>query len=217
MAQYKTRRQKKQKARSTTIRGILILAVIAGVTIALYFYRAGQQQNQTSQTDTKFATKINLQSPETATIQKDILADEMSMDTPQATIDAKLSATTKVPDTMKTEKIPAANLLDSMRQHATIQKHKNVAIVYTINLEEKQMEETWVRVQAQQRQMNTFANCIQVRRTDDSNVDNAFAMADYLQKKGYVISGRLTVAEHEQGISVSSAANCIVITIGILQ
>lgn len=64
--------------------------------------------------------------------------------------------------------------------------------------------------------MNSFSNCIQLRKTATCNVTDAFSLANYLRSKGFIISGRLTVDKSLQGIAIDASDNCIVLTIGIL-
>ncbi len=60
------------------------------------------------------------------------------------------------------------------------------------------------------------SNCVQIRKTSNSNVTNAFKIAEYLKDRGYIIGGRLTVSGSVTGVKVDASKDCIELTIGTL-
>ncbi len=68
----------------------------------------------------------------------------------------------------------------------------------------------------QKRSLNSATKCVQIRKTMQSNVKNAFAMAAYLKTKGFVISGRETISGTQKGILIDATGSCVKVTIGNL-
>jgi hypothetical protein len=81
-------------------------------------------------------------------------------------------------------------------------------------LSEQRMQQILNDVKLEKTKANSFSNCIQIRKTNSSNVTNAFKVADFLRTKGYSISGRMTVNSNQKGITVNPEGSCITITIG---
>lgn len=70
------------------------------------------------------------------------------------------------------------------------------------------------KIRAQKRGSRQFNNCIQIRKSSNCNISNAFKIATLLQTKGYIITGRLTYPEPYYGISVTANSGCLQLTIG---
>ena len=87
-------------------------------------------------------------------------------------------------------------------------------VVSTTRLTHSKMMQVVHRITAAKRRNHNKLNCVQVRKTVSSNVVNALAIADFLQSKGFIISGRMTIAGEQQGISVNAKSGCIVVTVG---
>ena len=83
-------------------------------------------------------------------------------------------------------------------------------------LTQLKMQSILENVRTQKIKFNITSNCIQIRKTNSSNVKNAFKIAEYLKKNGFIIGGRLTVDGNVQGVKVKMDANCIELTIGTL-
>ncbi len=82
------------------------------------------------------------------------------------------------------------------------------------DLSEDAMEAFLVRLKGEKRNLNNSSNCIQIRKTKTSNIDNAFDLATFLSNNGYIISGRQIVSNEVNGIAIDANENCIIITIG---
>jgi hypothetical protein len=57
-------------------------------------------------------------------------------------------------------------------------------------------------------------NCIKVQKTISSNISNWISITPFLQKNGFVISGREIVAEDVEGWLLSAKGECVVLTVG---
>ena len=71
-------------------------------------------------------------------------------------------------------------------------------------------------IKKQKSKLNISSNCIQIRKTNASNVTNAFKIAEYLKKNGFIIGGRLTVGGNVKGYKVNMNESCIELTIGTM-
>ena len=89
-------------------------------------------------------------------------------------------------------------------------------VVSTTRLTRSKMMQVLHQIAAAKRRNHNKLNCVQVRKTVSSNVVNALAMADFLQSKGFIISGRMTIAGEQPGISINAKSGCIVVTVGSL-
>jgi hypothetical protein len=56
--------------------------------------------------------------------------------------------------------------------------------------------------------------CIQIRKSKNSNVKNAFEIGNYLKTKGFIISGRELTSKNNKGVLVDASGACIKLTIG---
>ena len=57
-------------------------------------------------------------------------------------------------------------------------------------------------------------NCVQIRKTSNSNVTNAFKIAELLKARGYIISGRIVIPGNLKGMKITTQSGCIQLTIG---
>lgn len=63
---------------------------------------------------------------------------------------------------------------------------------------------------------NNTSNTIRIIRSDNSNIENAFDLAGFLQTKGYVIAGRETTIKPVNGIRADCTTSCIVLSVGAM-
>lgn len=80
----------------------------------------------------------------------------------------------------------------------------------------EEMTQLLMDINAAKAKLNNQTKCIQIRKTQTSNIDNGFEIATFLKQKGYVISGREVVNASIKGILIDAGASCIKLTIGNL-
>lgn len=106
---------------------------------------------------------------------------------------------------------------DSIQKATLVHDSATQKNVYSrAKLTRSKMMEVYYRITAAKRRNHNKLNCVQVRKTASSNVVNALSIADFLQSKGYIISGRMTIGGQQKGISVNAKSGCIVVTVGSL-
>lgn len=71
-------------------------------------------------------------------------------------------------------------------------------------------------INAKRASLNNQTKCIQIRKTQASNIDNGFEIATFLKQNGFIISGREVVSSNNTGISIDASESCIKLTIGTL-
>jgi curved DNA-binding protein CbpA len=69
-------------------------------------------------------------------------------------------------------------------------------------------------VNAQKLKNNFTTNCITIKKTKNSKVDTSFKVATFLQKHGFIISGRETVSANLKGYDVTFNGVCLNLIIG---
>lgn len=83
-------------------------------------------------------------------------------------------------------------------------------------LTEEMMAEILNDVKREKEKFNSKSNCVQVIKTASSNIQNAFLLADFLRKQGYIISGRETIRSTSSGINIDAKNSCIKVIMGTL-
>lgn len=83
-----------------------------------------------------------------------------------------------------------------------------------VQLNELQMMEILAQVNTLRTSVNSNINCVKIRKTKNSNVENAFNIATFFRSKGLIISGREIVYKDLQGVEVVENGPCIFVTIG---
>lgn len=71
-------------------------------------------------------------------------------------------------------------------------------------------------IKAEKERLGSKSNCVQIIKTETSNVQNAFMLATFLRSYGYIISGREKISDNSNGIIIDAKNNCITVTIGTL-
>ncbi len=83
-------------------------------------------------------------------------------------------------------------------------------------LTEAMMQNIIAQLNAKNEQRQQPLKCVKIRQTFNSNVTNAFKIADHLRASGFSISGRETVTQTVKGVAVTNSISCLVVTIGSL-
>jgi hypothetical protein len=83
-------------------------------------------------------------------------------------------------------------------------------------LSEEEMGDILSRVNAEKERTNSKANCIQVLKTNTSNVENWLQVANYLKGHGFIISGREETSSNVKGVHINAGGSCIKLTIGTM-
>ena len=81
-------------------------------------------------------------------------------------------------------------------------------------LSDAQMTEIMNGLLAEKARLSMTSKCVKVRKTNDSNVENAFAIVNQLKSKGFIISGREVTGKPVKRYTISSTGDCLVVTIG---
>ena len=142
------------------------------------------------------------------------VAPPIIIDTPKPAISVKKDSVVLKPIVAK----PIAVVKPIVVVKDTIKAIRDTSKVKPVEKELTQlkMQSILENVRKQKIKFNITSNCIQIRKTSSSNVKNAFKIAEYLKKNGFIIGGRLTVDGNVQGVKVKMDANCIELTIGTL-
>jgi hypothetical protein len=85
-----------------------------------------------------------------------------------------------------------------------------------IHLSNEKMLQLIKRIGAEKKRTHNKLNCVQVRKTSNSNVTNAFKIAELLKARGYIISGRIIIPGNQKGMKITTQSGCIQLTIGKL-
>ena len=147
-----------------------------------------------------------------STLIKEV-APPIIIDTPKPAITVKKDSIILKPIVVKPIVVkPIVVVKDTIKAIRDTSKVKPVEKELT----QLKMQSILENVRTQKIKFNITSNCIQIRKTNSSNVKNAFKIAEYLKKNGFIIGGRLTVDGNVQGVKVKMDANCIELTIGTL-
>ncbi len=200
MSKYKTRRQQK---RERTIRNIRLVFFIGGLLIILavlayyYFHRTPPQPAIIPPTTVAPAdtVKTPTQEPQPTPKTVDTIVNVSEADSPQTIVAQPVKEHKVAPDT---------TLL------------KSPAVPDMIELTAEKMEQIVDEVGAKKTSLHSTANCVTIRKTSGSNVENVFEIATVLRLRGFVISGRQTVKDDVDGVEIDAGGNCITLTIGKL-
>lgn len=192
----------------------LILAFIEVVIIYLVMYKK-QEKKPIATTSKISAPKIQTKPTILDTI-KPTVADTTSflkkdtllvvkptiVDTPKAMVTTKKDTIALLQSTLKPTLQPTTDTIKILPVAKQLSASKMQAIMNNIR--------------KQKTKLNISSNCVQVRKTSTSNVTNAFKIAEYLKKNGFIIGGRLTVGGNVKGFKVNMNQSCIELTIGTM-
>lgn len=88
--------------------------------------------------------------------------------------------------------------------------------VLAVKLGNGEMVKILNNIRAEKQKVGSNSNCIQILKTNKSNITNAFALADFLKSYGFVISGREKIVSSSNGIKIIARGNCIKVMLGRL-
>ncbi|MCW3105752.1 MAG: heat shock protein DnaJ domain protein [Segetibacter sp.] len=71
-------------------------------------------------------------------------------------------------------------------------------------------------IKAEKEKHGNNSNCVQIIKTESSNIQNAFKLANFLRSNGFIISGREKIPASSNGINIDAKYNCIRVTIGTM-
>lgn len=82
-------------------------------------------------------------------------------------------------------------------------------------LSPQEMSKIINEIKREKTRTHNSSNCIQVCKTRNSNVENAFDIARLLGQEGFIIAGRETVRGDNEGVQIDASGSCIRIVIGV--
>ncbi|HEX8460569.1 MAG TPA: hypothetical protein VF623_04040 [Segetibacter sp.] len=191
----------------------LVTAALALIEVAILFFLHSPGKTAVKQTAVLLEKSKSLSAKSPTQIPPKAIK---TTDTPKVTDEEPIaiavsepmpvvSAATK-PKVIK----PESRVIDTSKKNVFARLEKDTEMV----LSQQDMEEILANVKLEKTRANNFSNCIQVRKTNSSNVSNAFKVADFLRTKGFSISGRMTVATRQKGVAINTEGSCITVTIG---
>ena len=184
----------------------LVLALIE--VIIIYFIMSDKKEEPVS----KQATQIKTEQP--AEIKNDSIVATLppAQPTPAITEEAKpIETETPVTTTDTIAKV----LPPEKKKEEPVKKPPLVEKVVEKNLSQQEMTNIVDKVNAAKGSKDT--KCIQIRKSKNSNVKNAFDVGNYLKAKGYIISGREITSSNNNGVVVDASGACIKLTIGKME
>jgi hypothetical protein len=93
-------------------------------------------------------------------------------------------------------------------------ENSNGEVVLPTHLSEIEMVAILERLDSLNATTENKINCVKILKTRDSNVENAFELAEFFQSEGFTIAGRETVKANVQGVEVKGGEQCFYVTIG---
>ena len=79
-----------------------------------------------------------------------------------------------------------------------------------------EMIEILHQIKAEKQKLGSNSNCVQLIKSETSNISNVFMLANFLKGYGFVISGREKISATINGININMAEQCITISVGTL-
>jgi heme/copper-type cytochrome/quinol oxidase subunit 2 len=217
---YTSYPMKKQASSSISIfvqRALIITFIIALIEIpVVYFYASYKTKPKDSPTNSSAIEQQQTASNNEAEMQPTIAG------TPVTTIptDTVAQSIQQQPTTTKPiDTIPKAVVIKKIDTVAkTIKKPDTTTIAKAPAgqqiLTSDKMAQILDALNATRLNANVTGKCVKIRKASNSNVTNAFAIADYLKSKGFIISGREDVSKQQQGFGVVVSGDCMIVTIG---
>jgi hypothetical protein len=80
--------------------------------------------------------------------------------------------------------------------------------------QQQDMEPILMQLKKEMPAKNNNSQCLQIRKSRNCNVVNAFELAQFLRMNGYSIGGRKIVDTKSEGIDIHESNGCIVLTVG---
>ena len=82
------------------------------------------------------------------------------------------------------------------------------------NFGQQEMEQVLAQLNKTMPVADNNSQCLQIRKSRNCNVVNAFELAEFLRMNGYSIGGRKIVDTNSEGIDIHQSNGCIVLTVG---
>jgi hypothetical protein len=192
-------------------RALVVTAIVALVEIpVVYFYASSKNTPKSSRSAAakeEKAAEVKNDAP-----QSPVVANAPTSVTTMDTVKAAVTQPMKQPINAPITKDSSTIAVSKKRKDTTT---KNVvvgkidtekALQQTVKqlLTDDRMELIAEALNTQRLSSNIAGKCVKIRKASNSNVTNPFAIADYLRKKGYIISGREEVAQSQQGFGVAT-------------
>ncbi len=197
-------------------RAAFITLILASVEVLVFIFLSTEKKQNLLNYSKHKNSKEHLALPSSPEIHKTIMQDTTKIITPvipklaeegQEIID---STNTRVNiylnDSNSTNKLSTENA----RAQKELQK------LFPIYLSDEKMLQIIKRIGVEKKRTNNTLNCVQIRKTINSNVKNAFMIAELLKARGYIISGRIVIPANQKGMKITSHSGCIQLTIGHL-
>ncbi|MDB5192841.1 MAG: hypothetical protein JWQ96_2404 [Segetibacter sp.] len=197
-------------------RAILVTLVLALIEVVIIYFIMSNEKKDAgiSNVEQKQAQK-----------QQAVIEDPRKRTPNVATAETPI-ATIEVPKPVPVEAAAPVIITDSVAKVVVPEKKKEEAKkvevkktpppslekVVEITLGQQEFGDILDKVNAAKGSKDT--KCIQIRKSKNSNVKNAFDVGNYLKTKGYVISGREITSTSSTGLSVDAKGACIKLTIG---
>lgn len=136
-----------------------------------------------------------------------------------ATVKSNVAVHEKIKDTLKPETgqplLPASSKsMSPAKKVISLKKSEKTSEVDTIS--EQHFTLILNEINEERAKNNYTTNCITIKKTKNSNIDSDFAIANFLQKKGFIISGREIISGDLDGYKIDFNGVCINLTIGKL-
>jgi curved DNA-binding protein CbpA len=128
--------------------------------------------------------------------------------------DQKKSTVFKVSEIKKTDSpyVRAQKLPQTKSAQQALAPKESIEKILT----EQQMINVYNDITNKKRDFHNASNCVKIFKTNNCNIKNAFAIATFLQRKGFTIAGREKSGNDAIGINIAATHNCITVTVGAL-
>lgn len=104
------------------------------------------------------------------------------------------------------------SLANNVKKERVIAKEK--ADLKLVTLSDNNLLKIVLEIVNEKNKRNNNATCVRILKSADSNVDNAFHLAQKLRSNGFVLAGRETTSEKINGLQVDYSKNMITVTVG---
>lgn len=193
----------------------LILALIeVGV---IFFFMSSKSVSKKPLETGKITSKIDPLPPKVNSSSMEVrvapeIADTIAVPKNIAPLSENINSGTKTDTSPKTN-IPVATPTNVVTNKDTSKAQVAINRMPT-KLNNTRMAGILEKLKKEKLRKKNSSNCVQIRKTSNSNVTNAFKMAEYLKDRGFIIGGRLTVTGNVHGVKVNASKDCIELTIG---
>jgi hypothetical protein len=202
-------------------RALMVTAIIALVEIpVVYFYASSKNKPVSSSSAAAKEEKpaeVKQDAPQSPVVAN-APASITSLDTVTVAVTQPMKQPINAPITRDTSTIVVSKKrTDATTRNLVVNKIDTAQVLQPTArqlLTDDRMTQIADALDARRLGANMTAKCVKIRKARTSNVTNPFAIADYLRKKGYIISGREDVSQTQQGFGIATNGDCLVVTIG---